>query len=291
MSLAVCLVLGIGIAAPLRAQSSATLEGRVFDPSDAVVAGATVTLSSVATGLDHAATTDDQGRYHLAAISAAVYRVSVAASGFKSIVVEALTVDVGRTLVRDFHLDIGETSETVFVSPERPLLDRATMTVGSVVTSVSVQGIPLNGRSFTDLGLLVPGSVTPSQTGFSTTPSRGVGAFSINTAGNREEAVGFLVNGVTTNNLTFGSLSFQPPLSSVQELKVDNSVFGAEYGHVSGAIINIVTRSGANTFTGEAYGVLSPRPDRPSRRTHPRARAPLRVARDAYGAEQPVRGL
>jgi hypothetical protein len=122
-----------------------------------------------------------------------------------------------------------------------------------VVTSLSVQDIPLNGRSFTDLGLLVPGSVTPSQTGFSTTPSRGVGAFSINTAGNREEAVGFLVNGVTTNNLTFGSLSFQPPLSSVQELKVDNSVFGAEYGHVSGAIINIVTRSGANAFTGEAY--------------------------------------
>ena len=117
----------------------------------------------------------------------------------------------------------------------------------------TVQQIPLNGRHFADLGLLVPGSVAPSQTGFSTTPIRGVGALAINTAGNREEAVGFLVNGVTTNNLTFGSLMFEPPLASIQEFKVDNSAFSAEYGHVSGAIVNIVTRSGTDGLHGEAF--------------------------------------
>jgi hypothetical protein len=116
--------------------------------------------------------------------------------------------------------------------------------------------IPLNGRRFTDLGLLVPGSVAPSQTGFSTTPIRGTGALAINTAGNREEAVGFLVNGVTTNNLTFGSLMFQPPIGSLQEFKVDNSAFSAEYGHVSGAIVNIVTRSGTNELHGEGFEFL-----------------------------------
>ena len=75
-----------------------------------------------------------------------------------------------------------------------------------------MQQIPLNGRHFTDLGLLVPGSVAPSQAGFSSRPIRGVGALAFNTAGNREEAVGFMVNGVSTNNLTFGSLMFEPPL-------------------------------------------------------------------------------
>ena len=111
----------------------------------------------------------------------------------------------------------------------------------------------MNGRRFTDLGLLVPGSVAPSQTGFSTTPIRGVGAIAINTAGNREEAVGFVVNGITTNNLTFGSLSFQPSIASIQEFRVNNSAFSAEHGHVSGAIVGIVTRSGTDTFRGELF--------------------------------------
>ena len=95
--------------------------------------------------------------------------------------------------------------------------------------------------------------MAPSQTGFSTTPFRGRGALAINTGGNREEAVGFLVNGVTSNNLAFGSLGFQPPIASVQEFKVDNSAFSPEYGHVSGAIVNIVTRSGTDEIRGEAF--------------------------------------
>ena len=134
-----------------------------------------------------------------------------------------------------------------------PLVDRATATVGHVVTGPTVQQMPLNGRHFTDLGLLVPGSVAPSQTGFSSRPIRGIGTLAFNTAGNREEAVAFLVNGVSTNNLTFGSLIFEPPLGSIQEFKVDNSGFAAEHGHVSGAIVNIVTRSGTDEIRGDAF--------------------------------------
>ena len=141
----------------------------------------------------------------------------------------------------------------MIVRSETPLVDRASATVGHVVTAETVQQIPLNGRHFTDLGLLVPGSVAPSQTGFSSRPIRGVGALAFNTAGNREEAVGFKVNGVTTNNLTFGSLMFEPPLTSIEEFKVDNSVFSAEDGHVSGAVVNIVTRAGSDAFRGEAF--------------------------------------
>jgi hypothetical protein len=145
-----------------------------------------------------------------------------------------------------------------------PLVDRATAVVGHVVTAETVQEIPLNGRHFIDLSLLVPGSVGPSQTGFSSRPIRGIGTLAFNTAGNREEAVGFVVNGVSTNNLTFGSLIFEPPLTSIQEFKVYGSTFSAEYGHVSGAIVNLVTRSGTDEFRGEAFeffrdGVLDAR--------------------------------
>ena len=122
-----------------------------------------------------------------------------------------------------------------------------------MVSARTIQEIPLNGRHFVDLGPLVPGSVAPSQTGFSTTPIRGTGALAFNTSGNREEAVGYVVNGVTTNNLTFGSIGFPPPIASIQEFKVDNSTFSAEYGHVSGAVVNLVTRSGSDQFRGNAY--------------------------------------
>ena len=253
MRASAAITLMLVLATPLRAQTSATLQGRVFDASDAVVIGATISVRSLSTGFDRSVSTDEAGRYYVVAIPAGTYVVTATASGFRSELIEALIVDVGRTLVRDFHLSVGDRAETIVVEAELPLLDRAAATVGHVVTPASVREMPLNGRHFTDLGLLVPGSVTTSPTGFSTPPGRGVGPLAINTAGNREEAVAFLVNGVSINNQTFGSLMFQPPISSLDEFKVDNSAFTAEYGHVSGAIVNIVTRSGSDTFRGEAF--------------------------------------
>jgi hypothetical protein len=247
------LVVALLVAAPLRAQSDATLQGRVLDASGALIPGATISVRNDATGFARSVPTDDEGRYLVAAIPAGSYQVTVSATGFKSAVVEALGFEVGRTLVRDFRLDVGDRTETVVITAEVPLIDRATATVGHVVTAQTVQEIPLNGRHFIDLGLLAPGSVAPSQTGFSTTPFRGIGALALNTAGNREEAVAFLINGVTTNNLSFGSLGFQPPVGSVQEFKVDNSTFAAEYGHVSGAVVNVATRSGTDDWRGDAY--------------------------------------
>jgi hypothetical protein len=240
-------------AGPLYGQPGATLQGRVFDASGAVVARATVSVRDNSTGFEQSIPTDSEGRYQLTALPSATYTITASAAGFRSDIIDGLSFEVGRTLLRDFHLTLGDRSETVIVIVDRPLVDRATSVVGHVVTANTVQEIPLNGRYFADLGLLVPGSVAPSQTGFSTTPFRARGALAINTGGNREEAVGFLVNGVTSNNLAFGSLGFQPPIASVQEFKVDNSAFSPEYGHVSGAIVNIVTRSGTDEVRGEAF--------------------------------------
>ena len=238
---------------PANAQTLATLQGRVFDASGAVLPGATIRVENTSIGFEESVRTDSEGRYYVTAIPNGRYTVTAEAAGFRTERIDTLNVDVGRTLVRDFRLAVGETTETVLVRGEVSLLDRATATVGHVVAAETIEQIPLNGRHFTDLGLLVPGSVAPSQTGFSSRPIRGVGALAFNTAGNREEAVGFQVNGVTTNNLTFGSLIFEPPITSIEQFKVDNSVFSAEHGHVSGAIVNIVTRSGTDQFRGDAF--------------------------------------
>jgi hypothetical protein len=243
----------VAISADVSAQPTAVLQGQVFDLSGAVIPGATIRIVDAATAFDVSVHSDAAGRYSITGIPAGTYTVAADADGFRSEVIEALNVDVGRTLVRHFRLAVGTQTETVIVRAEVPLVDRATATVGHVVTPATVQQIPLNGRHFVDLGLLVPGSVAPSQAGFSSRPIRGVGTLAFNTTGNREEAVGFVVNGVSTNNLTFGSLIFEPPLASIQEFKVDNSTFGAEHGHVSGAIVNIVTRAGSDAFHGEAF--------------------------------------
>ena len=252
-----CWLLALAAAAswavPVAAQTTVALQGRVFDPSGAVLPNATVTVQSQPRGFVVSARTDGEGRYHLPAIPAGSYDVIAAANGFGSERIPDLAFEVGRTLVRDFHLLLGERTEALVVNAELPLVDRASSTVGHVVSATKIQEIPLNGRHYIDLGLLVPGSVAPSQAGFSTTPIRGTGALAFNTAGNREEAVGYLVNGVSTNNLTFGSLSFPPPVASIQEFKVDNSTFSAEFGHVSGAVVNLVTRSGTDQLKGDAF--------------------------------------
>src|SRR5437764_13667893 len=127
------------------------------------------------------------------------------------------------------------------------------MTVGQSIDQRTVQEIPLNGRHFVDLALLIPGSITPPQNGFLSAPLRGQGSFAFNTAGNREDTVNFMINGVNLNDPAQNQITFQPSINTVSEFKVDNSTFSAEYGRNSGAIVNIATRSGTNELHGEAF--------------------------------------
>jgi len=241
---------------PLYAQSRATLQGRVVDPTGVVMAGVGITVRNRATGLERIVQTDGEGNYQVAALPVGAYRIEVRASGFQSQIVESLIVEVGLTAVQDFQLRLGDVSQEVTVTAASQAVERTTISVGHVVDPREVQETPLNGRHFLDILLLAPGSVTPPQNGFSTPPMRGLGALAINTAGNREETVNYLVNGITLNNLTYSSISFQPSIDTVQESKIDNSTLSAEYGQSSGAVVNIATRSGTNDLHGELFEFL-----------------------------------
>ena len=138
---------------PASAQTMAVLQGRVLDPSGAAVPGASVVVRNSATGFTSTTSSDAEGRYHVPAIPAGAYQVTAEAPGFRSERIEALTFEVGRTLVRDFQLAVDTRREAVVVSAELPLLDRATSVVGHVVSAQTVQEIPLNGRHFVDLGI------------------------------------------------------------------------------------------------------------------------------------------
>jgi len=235
------------------AQSTASIEGQVFDQNGAAIPHVKIVARSPAIGVERTVLSDDAGRYLLAALPVGDYTIEVSAAGFKKQVVETLRIEVARKITQDFQLEIGDVSEQVTVSSVNDGIERSTTSVGQVIDQRAVQEIPLNGRYFLDLGLLVPGSVTPPQGAFSASPMRGLGSLAINTAGNREETVNYQVNGITLNNLTFSSISFQPSINTIQEFKADNSTFNAEYGQSSGAVVNIATRSGANRFHGELF--------------------------------------
>ncbi|HEY5885126.1 MAG TPA: TonB-dependent receptor [Pyrinomonadaceae bacterium] len=234
------------------AQSSSAIKGEVTDQNAAVISNAQVILRSEANGIQRRATTDSGGRYLFSALPVGSYRMEARAEGFQTQIVEQ-TLEVGRTITQNFQLIVGDVSQIVTVPTNHELVERSTMALGHVVDQKMVQETPLNGRYFLDLGLRVPGSVTPPPGAFSASPSRGVGSLAINTGGNREETVNYMVNGITLNNLTFGSISFQLPINSIQEFKIDNSTFSALYGQSSGSIVNIATRSGANDFHAEVF--------------------------------------
>ena len=238
------------------AQSTATLKGLVSDPSGAVVPDAKVTVRNQATGVERISQTDSAGTYQVAALPVGVYRIEVQAKGFGSQIAKDVTLQVSQTQVLDFQLRVSGVDQEVTVSGNTVGVETTTITVGSVIDQKTVQEIPLNGRHFVDLGLLIPGSVTPPQTGFLTAPLRGQGSFAFNTAGNREDTVNFMINGINLNDQVQNQITFQPSINTVQEFKVDNSTFSAEYGRNSGAIANIATRSGTNSFHGEAFEFL-----------------------------------
>ena len=161
-------------------------------------------------------------------------------------VVSAFTIDVDTRASQVFTLSVGGVTETVEITETAPAIESSTMTVGSVIDQKTVQEIPLNGRHFVDLGLLIPGTVTPPANGFLTAPLRGQGSFGLNTAGNREDTVNFMINGINLNDPSQNQITFQPSINTVSEFKASNSTFSAEYGHTSGTIANIATRSGSN---------------------------------------------
>ena len=238
------------------AQSTSTLQGTVTDTKGAVLPNATVVVRNRSTSAERTTQTDSDGYYQLAALPPGVYSVEVRVQGFKTGVADQVTLEVAKTAVQNFQMDVGAISEQVLVSSDVPVIETATTSVGTVINQRTVQEIPLNGRHFVDLGLLIPGSVTPPQNGFLTAPLRGQGSFAFNTAGGREDTVNFMINGVNLNDMVQNQITFQPSINTVQEFKVDNSTFSAEYGRNSGAIVNIATRSGSNDYHGEFFEFL-----------------------------------
>jgi hypothetical protein len=255
LSLSLLLVALLAVSAA-SAQSTASLTGTVTDPSGAVVPGAHIVVHNLSTGIDRTTQSDSAGSYSVASLQPGNYAVTVNASGFAAYKVPSVALLVDQTVTVNARLAIASAGEVVNVQSTAPILEAQTTTVGQSIDEKTVQEIPLNGRHFLDLTNLVPGTVVPPVTGSLTAASRGLGANSYITSGQREDSANFMINGVNLNDASQNQITFQPSINTTAEFRISNSTYSAEYGHASGSIVNVATRSGTNAFHGEAFDYL-----------------------------------
>ncbi len=235
------------------AQSTATLAGTVSDPTGAVVTKAEVKVRSLATGAERDVTTDGSGLYVVPSLEPGDYEVDASASGFSTYKVQKVTLDVAKTVTVNMKLALSSAGETVQVESATSQIEADTITVGQVIDRNTVQELPLNGRHFLDLTVLTPGGVVAPTSGSLTSPSRGLGANSFITAGNREDSVNFQINGINLNDISQNQITFQPSISTTSEFKINNQTFSAEFGRSDGSIVTVATRSGTDKFHGEVF--------------------------------------
>lgn len=254
------LLLMVAVQAPLFAQVQATgtIAGHVTDSTGAALARAKVRITEQDTGVSNGTVTNGTGYYSVPLLKPGTYSVSVTASGFKTSIHANLTLQVAQVLEEDFQLQIGNVSQQVTVTGGVPLLSTETTDLGNVISRTPLMQLPLNGRNFAQLGLLVPGT-----NGGATGEIRSTGngnetqrnGAEIIADGARGSFNTYLIDGLNDDDQLVGTVKVFPNIDDVAEFKVQVGNYNAEYAS-GGAVVNVTTRSGTNKFHGSAFEFL-----------------------------------
>jgi hypothetical protein len=236
-------------------QITGNIRGTITDPSGAVIRGATVTAQQQETGLERTTTTDRDGNYVLLELPVGHYRLRISAAGFEEHVQDGITLNVNQTASVSAHLAVGSETQQILVSADAQLIEPTVTSMGKVVQQGELEDLPLNGRNFSQLGLLQPG-VVPLTPGVAEAGGslRGGQAYAVN--GQRPESNNFLIDGANNFNGVDGGFVLRPPVDSIAEFRIITHSANAEFGGALGSTTNIVTRSGTNQFHGTLWEFL-----------------------------------
>jgi len=226
--------------------------GRVADPTGAVLANVQVTLTNEATSVSRDVKTNNSGDYVFVEVQPAIYELDFEQSGFKKNVRKSVTVEVNQVVTLNMTMQPGGAKEVVEVTSEAPLVDTTSTQLGAVVNERSVNELPLNERDTYQFLQLQPG--VQSQLGGNGDLFYGsdkAGAVSVN--GGRGRSNNFSVNGGDANDQFVNLPTVQPTPDAIEEFRVLTNTFDAEYGRNSGAVVNVITKSGTNSFHGNLY--------------------------------------
>src|SRR6202140_3103591 len=260
------LIVVVLVASAARAEVGGRITGAVKDQTGSVIAGAVVVVTNTQTGVKLTTTTEQDGLFTFPVLSVGHFQIDVTSDAFKPYRKTGLVIDINSAVVLDVTLQVKEQDESIMVTEDAAQVETTDTQLGQVLGSKKVTEIPLNGRSYTDLFATQVG-VTPLTTsgagnstsggGFGTVPIAGAtntGQFSIN--GQREDANGVSINGASVQEGIGQQAAIIPNLDSIAEFRILTSNTDAEYGNYSGGLINVVTKSGGNTFHGSAFEFL-----------------------------------
>jgi Carboxypeptidase regulatory-like domain len=242
--------------------STGSLNGTVVDSSGAVIEGASITLTNSDTGVLRTTTTTQTGRYSLTEVPPGRYSLGVEKDGFTVVNRGGIILAVNQTLTFDETLVPGSQAQSVTVNAAAAVIDTSTAANGTAITTEQVQDLPLNGRNFTQLLTLTPGAVSVNvDQNASNSPSSFLGTRigtlvfpAINGQGNRSNL--FAIDGLIDQGVQGANYAVSPILDDIEEFKVQSVNDEAMFGGVTGGVINVVTKSGTNKFTGTAWEFL-----------------------------------
>ena len=236
-------------------QITGNIRGAVTDPSGAVIQGAEVTARQAETGLSRRTTTDRDGNYVLLELPVGHYSLQVAGKGFEKYVQDGITLSVNETASVSPHLAVGSEKQQVVVSADAQLIEPTVTSMGKVVQQQELEDLPLNGRNFSQLGLLQPG-VVPLTPGIAEAGGglRDGQAYAVN--GQRPESNNFLIDGANNFNGVDGGFVLKPPVDAISEFRIITHSANAEFGGSLGSTTNIITRSGTNRLHGALWEFL-----------------------------------
>jgi len=237
----------------------ATISGTVTDASGSKMPGVNIAITNIGTGITTNSVTKGEGTFTVPNLQPGNYEVSASQKGFSTMVRKGITLTVGQELILNLALQVGSVNEQVTVTAEAPTVNLANATISGVIEQHTVQELPLNGRSWTDLAVLQPG-VHQSQDQPPITAGdrikRGLG-LELTISGARPQQNNYLLDGVNINdyaNAGPGSvLGGNLGTDAVAEFAVLTTNYSAEYGRTSGGVITATTKSGTNQFHGSAY--------------------------------------
>ena len=249
-----CGGLGFGLVMAQQNVTSAALTGLIQDGTGAVVNGANVTARNLETNQQTTTTSDNEGRYRFPYLRTGVYDLTIEAQGFSTFA-RQLTLTVGQSLDLPVRLEVAGVAAQVNVDSGVPMVETVRSQITETIQPREINELPLNGRNYLDLALLVPG-VAPTNTGSnqrfaetSAVPGQG-----ISIAGQRNLANSFILDGVSANDDAADLTGTYYSEEVIDQFQVVTSGGIAEFGRASGGVVNILTRSGANDWRGSLYG-------------------------------------
>src|SRR2546430_7565567 len=238
-----------------------SISGTIRDEKGAVVPRAEVSIQGEGTGISRTVNSDDNGFYLAPSLPAGLYTISTAPHGFKKTIASGVDLHVAENRVVNLDLQVGKVTETVPVSSDASRVETRSGEISSLTTEKQVPELPLNGRNYAQLALMVPGVSPVTQGGgggaFGTAGTGLDSHVDMSVNGNQSNANMWTVDGV--NNMDVGSnatLLVFPSVDSIQEFRVERNSFSAEYGQAQGAVINLITKGGSNQFHGAGFEFL-----------------------------------